>query len=93
MHPHKREERLAPGEIVPVEIEIWPSSTLFRAGEQMRLVVMGKDPHPHPPPAPRSPFTQKRAMQGATSSIRVGHYDSHLLVPIIPQKSNPAAGS
>src|SRR5439155_7302007 len=30
---HQREQRLRPGEVVPVEIEIWPSGTLFHQGE------------------------------------------------------------
>ena len=38
---HDREEPLTPGVPVPVEIELWPSSTLFRAGETLRLVVAG----------------------------------------------------
>lgn len=29
VHTHRREQRLKPGEVVPVEIELWPSSTLF----------------------------------------------------------------
>jgi predicted acyl esterase len=29
---HQRDEPLQAGEVVPVEIEIWPSGTLFRAG-------------------------------------------------------------
>jgi uncharacterized protein len=29
--------------IVPVDIEIWPSSTMFRAGETLRVVVQGHD--------------------------------------------------
>jgi X-Pro dipeptidyl-peptidase C-terminal non-catalytic domain len=46
IYSHQREQRLKAGKIVPVEIEIWPSSTIFRAGEQIRLLVMGKDPFP-----------------------------------------------
>ena len=56
VHPHDREERLAPGEIVPVDIEIWPSSTRFDAGETLRLVVMGRDTvKPSRPNAPVRP--------------------------------------
>jgi predicted acyl esterase len=40
-HPCDRSEPLAPGQIVPIEIEILPSSTLFRRGEILRLDVQG----------------------------------------------------
>ena len=46
---HQGEKSLKPGEIVPVEIEILPSSTLFRKGERLRLVVQGKDLIEGPP--------------------------------------------
>jgi hypothetical protein len=40
---HDREERIAPGQIVPVDIEFRPSSTLFRAGDTLQVVVQGGD--------------------------------------------------
>jgi predicted acyl esterase len=43
VHSHLRQQLLKPGERVPVDIEIWPSSTLFRAGEKLRVVVQGVD--------------------------------------------------
>lgn len=84
-HPHTHEERLRPGEIVPVEIEIWPSSTLFRAGETMRVVVMGRDPFP-PSQDPGAviafhPVTRNAGMHIIHTG---GRYDSHILVPVIP---------
>jgi predicted acyl esterase len=42
-HKHQREIKLKAGEIVPVEIEIWPSSTLFKRGERLRIIVQGSD--------------------------------------------------
>ena len=47
-HKHEREIKLKPGEIVPVEIEIWPSSTLFERGEKLRVVVQGSDIYFYP---------------------------------------------
>jgi predicted acyl esterase len=38
---HDRTEKVQPGEVVPVEIEILPSSTLFDPGESLHLVVSG----------------------------------------------------
>ncbi len=84
-HPHQREQRLKPGEIVPVEIEIWPSSTLFRAGEQMRVVVMGQDPFP-PSDAPGVGIALHPVTRNAGKHIihTGGRFDSHILVPVIP---------
>lgn len=84
-HPHGREELLHPGEIVPVEIEIWPSSTLFRAGEQMRVVVMGKDPFP-PSRDPGVGIALHPVTRNAGTHVihTGGRYDSHILLPVIP---------
>ena len=84
-HPHNREQRLQPGEIVPVEIEIWPSSTLFRAGETMRVVVMGRDPFP-PSQDPGAVIAFHPVMRNAGTHVihTGGRYDSHILVPVIP---------
>lgn len=42
-HTHRAEELLGSGEIVPVDIEIWPSATRFSAGEGLGLIVRGSD--------------------------------------------------
>jgi predicted acyl esterase len=47
-HPHVREAKLREGDIAPVEIEIWPSSTRFEPGESLRLIVQGSDIYYHP---------------------------------------------
>jgi putative CocE/NonD family hydrolase len=84
-HPHQREELLAPGEIVPVEIEIWPSSTLFRAGEQMRVVVMGKDPFPLSEEPGVSIALHPVTRNAGRHVIHTGgRHDSHILLPVIP---------
>jgi predicted acyl esterase len=41
-HPCDRAERVAPGEIVPAEMEILPSATFFRRGDTLRLDVQGR---------------------------------------------------
>ena len=79
---HQRELKLEPGEIVPVEIEIWPSGTLFHAGDTLRVVVQGSDIHK---------YDKKWAMycrhevlenKGKHTIYSGGQYDSHLLVPV-----------
>jgi predicted acyl esterase len=43
VHTHTREQLLKPGERAPVDIEIWPSATLFRERERLRVVIQGQD--------------------------------------------------
>ena len=38
-----KELKLAPQEIVAVEVEILPSSTLFKSGEQLQVVIKGSE--------------------------------------------------
>ncbi len=40
---HRNERKVAPGEIVAVDIEILPSGTHFGAGETLRLRIQGRD--------------------------------------------------
>lgn len=83
VYKHQRETKLGSGEIVPVEIEILPSGTLFDSGERLRLVVQGSDIYNYP---------EEYHSQGHTATVNKGEhiiytggkYDSHLLVPVIP---------
>jgi predicted acyl esterase len=83
VHLHTHEERLIGGERVPVEIEIWPSSTSFQAGESLRLIIQGRDiPGPT---AANSPFA--RHLETRNRGVHVLHmggvFDSYLLVPAV----------
>jgi uncharacterized protein len=81
---HRQELKLKKGEIVPVEIEIWPSSTLFEKGERLRVVVQGSDIHSHPEGGHTIWHTD--TVNKGRHIIRTGgRYDSHLLVPVIPE--------
>jgi hypothetical protein len=83
VHTHEREEPLRPGEPVAVDIEIWPSSTFFRAGEQLRVVVQGRDIAE--PAIPNAPFArhEETRNRGAHLIHTGGEYDSYLLIPVI----------
>jgi uncharacterized protein len=85
-HTHTREQRLASGERVPVEIEIWPSSTLFRADESLRLVVCGRDVQQEG--LPNAPFARHEDTRNMGTHVihTGGSYDSHLLVPVVPRR-------
>jgi predicted acyl esterase len=41
---HEREELLKPGEIVPVEIGIWPMAMRYKAGEELYLTIAAHHP-------------------------------------------------
>ena len=73
------EKKLRPGEIVPVEIALLPSSTLFRQGESLRLYVQGHDVTVHPMIGYRLPRNRGRHVIHSG-----GRYDSWLLAPLIP---------
>jgi hypothetical protein len=82
-HGHLRELPLTAGEIVPVEIEIWPSGTRFQKGEQLRLVVQASDVQQYPPGVVSMGHSVTR--NAGTHIIHTGgRYDSHLLVPVVP---------
>jgi hypothetical protein len=48
MHAHLREEKVRAGEIVPVQIEILASSTLFEPGSSLRVDILATDPARYP---------------------------------------------
>jgi len=75
------EQRLKPGEIVPVEIALLPSSTLFRRGESLRLYVQGHCPVDQP-----LLFYDWVINKGRHAIYTGGKYDSYLQIPVIPSK-------
>ncbi|MGH3992711.1 MAG: CocE/NonD family hydrolase C-terminal non-catalytic domain-containing protein, partial [Pseudonocardiaceae bacterium] len=80
-HPHTSEQPLEPGRPVALEIELWPSSTIFQAGERLRLVVQGCDIYA----GPESEFGHDVTRNAGRHTIHTGgEYDSHLLAPVIP---------
>jgi hypothetical protein len=42
-HPHEGAQPLTPGEIVPLDVEIWPTSVVVPAGYRLALTVGGRD--------------------------------------------------
>lgn len=82
---HERELLLAPGEIVPVDIELWPSSTLYRAGESLRVLVKGSDIQSYPGEFAAGHPSDRNA--GNHIIYTGGRYDSHLLIPVVPAAS------
>jgi len=76
-HSHTRREKLRPDEIVSVEIEIWPSATLFEAGTTLQLSIRGCDAAKYPG------FRHTKLVNRGWHTIFTGgRYDSHLMVPL-----------
>jgi putative CocE/NonD family hydrolase len=84
-HTHAREVKLEPGEIVPVEIEIWPTSILFEKGERLRLIVQGSDIYNYPSEGHTVGHTDT-VNKGDHVLHTGGKYDSHLLAAVIPPR-------
>ena len=42
-HPHNSQDKIPPGQIVCLEIPLWPSGIVFQAGESIRLEVKGHE--------------------------------------------------
>ena len=42
-HTHDRKQPLGPGEVVELDIEIWPTSIVIPAGHRIALTIRGKD--------------------------------------------------
>jgi predicted acyl esterase len=75
-HTHRQRQAVAPEEIVPVEIEIVASSTLFEAGSSLAVEIFGHDAARYP--AFRHRCTVNRGYHAIPTG---GRFDSHLLVP------------
>ncbi len=85
---HRRALPVRPGEVIEVEIEIWPSGTRFAAGEGLRLVVAGRDIYDYPKPSVHARHEALRN-RGRVSVHLGGERPSRLLVPRIDLGAHP----
>ncbi len=79
-HRHVRRLYLKPGEIVRVEVEIWPTSMVFKKGHRIRLDVQPRDG------VGSAAYMHYHAdyNTGTNTVYAGGDKDSHLLLPVIP---------
>jgi len=76
---------LAPGQVVPVDIALGPSATLFTAGETLRLVVAGRWLWPSNLLTGQFPASYQKGPKGRCTLLHWGsQHQAHLLLPIIP---------
>ena len=85
IHAHLKEERFAPGEIVPVDIELYPHSRIWHKGEYLSIRLAGR--------FIKTEWFHDVAMDHEVDNgdgIHVihtgGKYDSYLQIPTIPPK-------
>ncbi len=74
---------LRPGQVVGVDIALGPSSTLFRAGEQLRLVVAGRWLWPRNPLTGQFPAAYERGPRDNCTLHWGPDRDARLLIPVI----------
>jgi hypothetical protein len=82
-HKHRRRLYLSPGEIVQVQVEIWPTSMVFKKGHRIRLDIQPRDG------VGSAGYMHYHAdyNTGMNTVYAGGEYESFLLLPVIP-KSN-----
>lgn len=79
---HTKDEKLSPGQIVPVDIEIYPHCRIWHKGEHLRLRIAGRylrDPW-------FEPFSWDINNRGRHIIHTGAAYDSYLQIPVIPPK-------
>jgi predicted acyl esterase len=84
-HRHDEIQRLLPGEVVPVDVEIWPTSMVFEAGHRLALDIeahdgVGPGLFRHHDPDDRHPSLLAGINTIYTGADRL----SYLLLPVIP---------
>ncbi len=79
-HKHLRRQDLTPGEIVEVQVEIWPTSMVFKKGHRLRLDIQPCDG------IGSAPYTHYHADYnvGENTIHSGGDKELFLLLPIIP---------
>ena len=81
-HKHTRRLYLKPGQIVKVEVEIWPTSMVFRKGHRIRLDVQPRDGV-----GSQSYMHYHADYNTGSNTIHAGgEHESYLLLPVIPNE-------
>ncbi len=82
-HRHKRRLYLKPGEIVQVQVEIWPTCMVFKQGHRIRLDIQPRDG------VGSVHYTHYHAdyNTGTNTIYAGGDKESYLLLPVIPAVS------
>ncbi|KAF2654184.1 alpha/beta-hydrolase [Lophiostoma macrostomum CBS 122681] len=80
-YPHDKSEKVKPGDIVRMEVAIWPGGMVFEEGESLRFEVKG-----HNPVLPEFPALH-RTLTNLNQGRHVLHtgaaHQSHVVLPLI----------
>ncbi len=85
-HSHDEIQKIEPGQIYAVDMEIWPTSIFLPSGYRLAFTLQGKDFErvgwfTHDDPVDRPP-----ASFAGTNTIHAGvDHESYLLLPVIPE--------
>jgi predicted acyl esterase len=79
-HPHEVIQKLNRGEIVPIDIQIWPMGMKWRAGEQLQVLIAGHKLSTVEMPGLAPPSTVNK---GRVKIHTGGRHDSYLVVPVV----------
>lgn len=86
VHQYKRELPLRPYEIVPIDVEIFTSSTVFEQGDQLRLTIQGNNPFVDTA-LNRTRLPKESRNKGKHFIHTGGPFDSYLLLPVVVAKT------
>ena len=83
VYEHKHEQLLKEGDVVPLDIALWPYGMICNEGEELRLTISGVNPRPHLRPSDRRP----KLRNAGEHRIHTGRgRESFLLLPMIPSE-------
>jgi predicted acyl esterase len=82
-HAHIEREMLVPGTPVRVDVEIWPTSMVFKKGHRIRLDIQPRDG------IGSAPYTHYAAdyNSGTNTIFTGGARASYLMLPVIPRRA------
>jgi uncharacterized protein len=80
----RHRQLLAPGQVVPADIALGPSATLFKAGQTLRLVIAGRWLWPRNPLTGQFPAAYQKGPKGRCTLHWGPQHQARLLVPVIP---------
>jgi len=78
-----RPQPLAAGQVVPVDMPLGPSATLFREGERLRLVIAGRWLWPVNPLTGQFPAAYQKSRRGRCTLHFGPQRQARLLIPVV----------
>ncbi len=81
-HRHKRLLPLEPGEPTEIQVEIWPTSMVYRKGSRLVLAISSD----HPMTMQGSRVGLYRARHAKDTIHTGGRYNSYLQIPVVPPR-------